>query len=131
MAPQPSDDQPYVVREGDTLTVLAYRRGADATAIWNDPSNAGLKASRCSMDLLHPGDIVHLPPARETFTPVSVGAVNEFRAPPAVWQPYPAVVLAQSSANPNIANVLIRAMMPSSPTARRSSSGPWGTCRAP
>lgn len=112
MAPQPGEYQPYVVREGDTLSALAYPRSVDPSKVWNAPENASLKASRCNMDLLHPGDIVHLPAPSPVFRAAAVGSVNVFTAPPEKWSPYPGIVLAQSSSNPKIANILARVTFP-------------------
>lgn len=105
--------QPYVVREGDSLSELSYRRGVDPLDVWSAPANASLKASRCHMDLLHPGDLIYLPePKRTTFFPLKVGSINRFAANPFLGDPYPRIVLEQSSATASISNLLIRLTFP-------------------
>ncbi|MFO0555066.1 MAG: peptidoglycan-binding protein [Polyangiaceae bacterium] len=68
--------QPYVVRQGDYLTSLAYRSGTDADTIWKDPQNADLSASRESYDMLCPGDLVYLPESPPEEPPAIEGGTN-------------------------------------------------------
>jgi hypothetical protein len=35
--------QPYVIKQGDHLALLAYKFGFDADTVWNDPKNAQLR----------------------------------------------------------------------------------------
>jgi hypothetical protein len=71
--------EPYVVRQGDYLTALAYARGADPDQIWNAPENAKLRELRKNPEILAPCDIVYLPPAPEPrWHKVKLGQVNTF-----------------------------------------------------
>lgn len=72
---------PYVVRQGDHLSLLALRRGFAVNGVWDHPQNAALKALRKSPNILAPGDIVYLPdPSPVEWKPVRVGATNRFTA---------------------------------------------------
>jgi Putative peptidoglycan binding domain len=74
---------PYVVRQGDHLTRLAYKRGFSAEDVWNHPQNADLNAIRKDMDILCPGDVLYIPPEKPPkFQSVMVNAVNRFVASP-------------------------------------------------
>jgi hypothetical protein len=111
--PQPASAfEPYVVREGDSLSELAERRGADPGDVWSAPENATLKASRCHMDLLHPLDLVYLPTETPTTFALVTGSTNVFVAAPRQLRAYPVIVLAQSSDRPALSNLLIRARYP-------------------
>jgi Putative peptidoglycan binding domain len=71
---------PYVVRQGDFLTKLAYEMGFDPDAVWNDPKNASLKKSRTSFDVLCPGDVLYVPQSKPTSLPLTAGSTNNFTA---------------------------------------------------
>jgi hypothetical protein len=49
--------QPYVIRQGDYLALLAYKFGFDADAVWNDPKNADLRKIRSDPNMLWPTDV--------------------------------------------------------------------------
>ncbi len=53
--------QPYVVKQGDHLPLLAYRFGFDADAVWNDPANDDLRKQRPDPNLLLPTDVLYIP----------------------------------------------------------------------
>lgn len=53
--------QPYVIKQGDFLALLAHKFGFDADTVWNDPSNADLKKVRSDPNILWPTDILHIP----------------------------------------------------------------------
>lgn len=53
--------KPYVIRQGDYLTRIAYRLGFAPEEVWNDPKNAELKALRSDPDTLKSGDILFVP----------------------------------------------------------------------
>ncbi|WP_437969979.1 LysM domain-containing protein [Sorangium sp. So ce260] len=74
--------RPYVVRQGDYLTEMAYRRGFSATEVWNHLSNEALRKARSNPDILQPGDVIHLPAAREDWRPLplTAGGHNRFTA---------------------------------------------------
>lgn len=72
--------RPYVIRQGDFLSRLAFEQGFDAQEVWNLPDNASLRAARSSGDVLCPGDVLYLPPKPPPkWLPVNVGAVNNFK----------------------------------------------------
>jgi hypothetical protein len=74
------DLRPYVVRQGDTLAKLAYMRGFDATAVWNEAKNDRIRALRPDMDLLAPDDIVYLPQPRKSELAIVKGTTNRYVA---------------------------------------------------
>ncbi len=53
--------QPYVIRQGDHVALLAYKFGFDANTVWNDPANASLRALRPDPNILWPTDILYIP----------------------------------------------------------------------
>lgn len=74
--------RPYVVRQGDYLTKLAHRFGFDATEVWNADANSALRRARVNPEILHPGDVLHIPePARGIG--IQPGDTKRFRAQPA------------------------------------------------
>lgn len=74
--------RPYVVRQGDYLAQIAHRRSFSAEKVWNHPLNDELRKRRASPDILHPGDILYLPDAREGWNPLplTTGGENPFTA---------------------------------------------------
>lgn len=74
--------RPYIVRQGDYLTQIAYIRGFSAEEVWNHPRNDVLRQERSSPDILQPGDILYLPDAREDWNPLrlTIGKENHFTA---------------------------------------------------
>lgn len=73
--------RPIVIRQGDHLSLLAYRFRFNAAEVWNDPANAELRRNRKNPEILCPGDILQVPDPEppKWFTP-QVGAVNRFVA---------------------------------------------------
>jgi N-acetylmuramoyl-L-alanine amidase len=71
---------PYVVRKGDTVAELAFRRGATVAEVWNHEKNAELKARRKNPDVLALLDIVYLPPPKETPLDIAPGDTLEVSA---------------------------------------------------
>lgn len=113
MPPKEDAYHPYIARDGDALSELLYRRGADPDRVWNAPQNAALKASRCHIDMLHPCDVIYVPPpSKPSWLPVKIGATNAFVATPYLRDPYPVIALAQSSTSPSIHNLLLRLIFP-------------------
>ena len=72
--------RPYLVRQGDYLTKLAFQHGFRADDVWNAPENADLKARRESMDVLAPGDVLQIPDGPPPPLALSVGSSNQFKA---------------------------------------------------
>jgi hypothetical protein len=72
--------KPRVVRQGDYLQKLAAAAGVEPDEVWNHPKNAELKQKRPDPDLLHPGDIIHLPDDPPAAVGCSKGATNRYKA---------------------------------------------------
>jgi hypothetical protein len=76
--------RPWVIRQGDFLVQLANTFGFDADTVWQDPSNANLRALRPNANILAPGDVLYipdLPGGPPPMTNLTVGATNTFVAP--------------------------------------------------
>jgi hypothetical protein len=71
---------PHVVRQGEYLTQLASRLGFDAERVWNHEANRELRERRPNPDVLHPGDVLHLPPPRRAGASLAPHAANRYRA---------------------------------------------------
>lgn len=75
--------QPYVIKQGDYLALLAYKYDFDADAVWNDPSNDELRQLRPNPNILWPTDVLHIPNQAKT-TPdsdahnIATGQTNTF-----------------------------------------------------
>lgn len=73
--------RPHVVRQGEYLTKLAHTLCFDASAVWNDPQNAALRARRKNPEILCPGDVLMVPePAPRKPLSLAVGSHNAFKA---------------------------------------------------
>lgn len=70
----------YVIRQGDTVTRLAWQRGLDASAILDLSENAELRDARRDRDILAPGDVLHLPDSFAKPLPVRSGSSNRYAA---------------------------------------------------
>jgi hypothetical protein len=75
-----ADLRPYIVRQGDTLTKLAYLRGFAAATVWAEAKNDDVRKLRPDMDLLSPGDIVYLPESKKEGLPIQKGTTNRYIA---------------------------------------------------
>lgn len=75
--------QPYVVCQGDHLKAIADARGFDPDAVWNDPTNAAIKAQRGTYNVLAPGDVVYVPAPSPKYTALATGQENNFTSTPA------------------------------------------------
>jgi N-acetylmuramoyl-L-alanine amidase len=69
----------HLVEEGDCVASIAEEHGLTAEAIWDDPANAELKASRPSPNVLARGDAVFLPERKVTPHTVGGDARHRFR----------------------------------------------------
>ncbi|MFO0758590.1 MAG: type VI secretion system tip protein TssI/VgrG [Byssovorax sp.] len=67
---------PYVVRQGDYLTKLAFVHGFDAEEVWNNPRNEELRAQRSNHDMLAPADVMYIP-IKEKLSDVGVRALTK------------------------------------------------------
>jgi hypothetical protein len=73
--------QPYVIKQGDYLALLAYNFGFDAATVWNDPANAALRQLRPDPNLLWPTDILYIPDQvykQPTTQSLQTGTTNNF-----------------------------------------------------
>jgi hypothetical protein len=73
--------QPYVIKQGDYLALLAHRFGFDADAVWNDPANDDLRDLRSDPNLLSATDVLYIPDQLDVEPPthdLDVGQVNAF-----------------------------------------------------
>ena len=69
----------HTVRSGDCISSLAYDNGFFAGTLWDLPENALLKELRDNMNVLIPGDIVHIPDKRQKEHHGSTDARHIFR----------------------------------------------------
>lgn len=76
--------RPYVVKQGDYVTKLAYEMGFDADTIWQDAKNDDLRKQRPDPNILCPGDVLYVPDTPDPPPPgtdLTVGATNDFTTP--------------------------------------------------
>lgn len=71
---------PHVVHQGEHVRKLAYRYGVSAEAVWKHEKNQELARVRKNMDLLCPGDVLHLPSEPLPALSLDVGTANKFKA---------------------------------------------------
>lgn len=70
--------EPHLVRQGEYLSLLAHRRGADPDEVWQHDKNAQLREARMSRDVLLPGDVVWLPIREQRKHALAVSSSNTF-----------------------------------------------------
>jgi hypothetical protein len=70
---------PYVIRDGDYLSRLAFRLGFDADAVWNHPKNDEIRGLRAP-DVLCTGDILYVPRKVPKGMPLRRGTTNRYEA---------------------------------------------------
>jgi hypothetical protein len=72
--------QPYVIKRGDFLALLAHQFGFDADTVWNDPANDDLRKIRTDPNILAPTDVLYIPdPPDEPVThALTMGSTNSF-----------------------------------------------------
>jgi hypothetical protein len=72
--------QPYVIKQGDYLALLAFQMGFDADSVWNDPANASLRTLRSDPSILFPGDVLQVPdpPNVTPSKQLQTGTTNAF-----------------------------------------------------
>jgi hypothetical protein len=76
--------RPWVIRQGDFLLKLANQFGFNADTVWQDSTNASLRALRPNPNILLAGDVLYIPdppasgPSMKSLAP---GSTNNFVAP--------------------------------------------------
>jgi hypothetical protein len=70
--------QDYEVESGDCMSSIAFANGFFWKTLWNDGSNAALKAKRKNPNVLMPGDIVHIPDLTIKQVPGATEARHKF-----------------------------------------------------
>ncbi len=74
------DLRPYVVRQGDYLTKLAFAQGFDVDEVWNHPKNEEVKSLRKDHHILAPGDVLQVPVKKKEGMPIQKGGANPYQA---------------------------------------------------
>ena len=69
----------YVVREGDTISSIAYRNGLFWRSVWDYPDNNHLKNMHRDPEILFPGDIVYIPDKKIRIEDCETGSRHSFR----------------------------------------------------
>jgi len=69
----------YEVQPGDCMSSIAYAHGFFWQTLWNDGSNAALKALRKNPNVLMTGDIVHIPDLTVKQVPGATEARHKFQ----------------------------------------------------
>ncbi|MBK8252388.1 MAG: peptidoglycan-binding protein [Polyangiaceae bacterium] len=72
--------RPYVIRQGDYLSRLAFRFGFKADDVWNASENEGLRRIRSNPEMLAPGDVLQIPDTPERGPSVRIGGNNRYKA---------------------------------------------------
>lgn len=67
------------VKQGECITSIAHKYGCNWETIWNDVSNANLKAKRIDPNVLYPGDEVIIPDKGVKQVQCSTGQRHRFR----------------------------------------------------
>ncbi len=77
--------EPYVIKQGDYVDLLAHQFGFDADTVWNDDKNTDLRQLRPDPNILHPGDVLYIPDQVSkppAMTSLSTGTTNAFVSDP-------------------------------------------------
>jgi hypothetical protein len=71
--------QPYVVRQGDFLALIAHKYGFDPDQAWSHPANKELHDQGRSPSILYATDLLYIPePSEPTTFDVKAGSTNVF-----------------------------------------------------
>jgi hypothetical protein len=71
--------EPYVVRQGDFVDLLAHNYGFDADDVWNDSANDDLRQNRDNPNVLYPTDVLYIPsPPDPASVSLQTGTTNTF-----------------------------------------------------
>lgn len=71
---------PHVIQQGEHIRKLAYRYGVDPNTLWKHDKNKDLAAQRKNMDLVAPGDVLHVPAEPLPGLDITVGGKNRYKA---------------------------------------------------
>lgn len=69
----------YKVKPGDCISSIAFEHGFFPDTIWNHPENAKLKEERKNLNVLRPGDVVHIPDKRIKEVSEPTNQVHKFK----------------------------------------------------
>jgi hypothetical protein len=73
--------EPYVVRQGDFVDLLAHKYGFDADDVWNDAANDELRKNRGNPNVLYATDVLYIPaPPDPTTFSLQTGTTNTFES---------------------------------------------------
>lgn len=75
--------RPYVVKQGDYLTRLAYEMGFEAEEVWTHTLNDELRGRRAHGDILLPGDVLYVPEPQRPEHSIEPEVVNRYCG----WRP--------------------------------------------
>jgi len=75
-----TDARPYIIRQGDYLQSIAWTHGVPANQVWSHARNKDLRAERTDPNLLHPGDVLFIPPRARGAPSLRLGAENCYRS---------------------------------------------------
>lgn len=70
--------KPHEVKQGECLESIAHRAGLSWEALWDHPSNAGLKQLRKNPNVLFPGDLVQIPDGEPQPFLIETGKTHTF-----------------------------------------------------
>lgn len=69
----------HKVTEGECLSNIAHARGFSVDALWKHSCNSELREKRTNPHVLHPGDVVKIPPRRTKRVQAGTGRVHRYR----------------------------------------------------
>jgi N-acetylmuramoyl-L-alanine amidase len=70
----------HTVRSGEWISKIAAQNGiSDWRTVWNAPENTDLRDARPDPNLIHPGDVVYVPPVRRKHQAGDADARHKFK----------------------------------------------------
>lgn len=70
--------QQYTVKQGDSLTSIAFELGLNWETIWNHSQNGQLKNDRQDPHVIYPGDVLYIPDKTPRIEPRATDAKHSF-----------------------------------------------------